>query len=264
MRLEKSKDVVELPDDEIEFVLENPMDETFETNYYSYRLWKHVEGEWYQITPWAWIEPLTPLEPENRHVWNVSVDGDGYGDVTSELEELDSDVLATEMGESHDPVWMGVGGGRYAFETDGWWESLDHESKTGFCTRFTVDGPELDVTPTVDAVAERDGDTVTVTLEDEEAGEDEHSAAFVVSRVDGSAEEVERLIPEQVIRWRRRRGYAYRNTLPYFEEGVESVRYETHGNRTNPFGTNLPSKVEYRGEVYEIEVEEEGRNAWHD
>jgi hypothetical protein len=187
-----------------------------------------------------WHQPLMKMEPSDEHTWTVTVD--------------DNKEVAPVQGTEGATV-SGIGGGKYVFETDGWFEDKSHEEKTGFCARFTVEGDEFVLTPTDDAVAEHDGERVIVT-DDREETEGARLAAFVVERV-AETEDAERIIPEQAVRGAGfSNGDVYRNTLPFFEEDVEVVRYETYDTTHPVFGIREPRVIEYEGGFYGVSAEE--------
>jgi hypothetical protein len=247
IRLARSDETVELPRDEISFTLTNETDRRFETNFYSWRVWKRVDGDWFHLFPQMWPQPLMSLPSGESHTWTLAIDND------------DSDGLG--LVESTDGALVaGLGGGTYAFETDGWFENRGHEEKTGFCARFAADGEPIDVAPTDDVTWERDGHTVVVTdanpLDEKGHGGDARMAAFVVTRTEPVAD-AERMIPEQVVRARGIGSrFRYRNTLPLFEEGVDEVRYETVDASYPVFGLTGPRTVAYEGEYFRVTAEE--------
>jgi len=240
--LERSTESVELPRGEVSFTLDNGTETMFMMNPYGWSLWKHVDGDWYHILPQIVRQPLMELQPSDEHTWTVTIDNE------------DEEGLHPAQGTEGDTV-AGIGDGEYAFMTDGWFEGDGHEEKTGFCARFEVDGGAIEVTPTEDAEAERDGETVIVT-DDRKPTENTRLAAFVLTRTE-ETEDAERMIPEQAIRWSHHaQSFSYRNTLPFFEEGVETVRYETYDGTHPVFGVQEPHVIEYEGEFYRVTAEE--------
>jgi hypothetical protein len=133
-----------------------------------------------------------------------------------------------------------LGGGRYAavagygIETD----------RTAALVEF--DAPAVEVTPTDDLrVEDRDG-TVTVVSDRHGDGERAEDATVVVERADGADRE---LIAEQVL---QRRGL--RNTVPFFESGVERVELRTDdqvARRAAGFGSD-PLRFRYAGQAYTV------------
>jgi hypothetical protein len=52
--------------------------------------------------------------------------------------------------------------------------------------------------------------------------------------------------------------YRLRNTLPYFEDGVERVRYVERSPGYPSFGVDEPYAIRYEGELYELRAAENG------
>jgi hypothetical protein len=232
-----------LPTTTFEFTLTNETDVRFDTNFYAWRVWKRVDGSWFHVAPTAWPQPLMALEPGESHMWTLTVDNTkSDGAPFSHVEGRQSILLS------------GLGGGTYAFTTDGWFATEDYQNGLGFAARFDLSGDPVELTPT-DEVTEttREGDTVVVNT-DREAGGDARKAAYIVDRVaegessDGAARGV---ITEQILRNRE-----LRNTLPFFEDGVETVRLEEQNATFPAFGINDPRLVEYEGVRYRITAEE--------
>lgn len=142
---------------------------------------------------------------------------------------------------------VGLGGGTYAFAVDGWFATEDYEDGVGFAARFELDGPAVELAPT-NAVREttREGDTVVVETA-VESGEDTKLAAFEVTHADDGSGDARRLVTEQALRDR-----TLRNTLPFFEEGVRTVRLVERTSTVPPFGVRGTEFVEYEGERYRI------------
>jgi len=242
--IEKSTETVELPRDEISFTLENGTETSFMMNTYRWSIWKRVGGDRFHVLPQFWNQPLMKLQPGDEHTWTVTINN-GEKEGLFPAQGTDGDTVA------------GIGGGEYAFATEGWFEGDGYEKKTGFCTRFEAEGDDIELTPTEGAVAERDGDTVVVT-EDEEPTDNTRLAAFVLTRTE-ETEDADRMIPEQAVRWNyHARSFNYRNALPFFEEGVETVRYETYDGTHPAFGVQEPHVIEYEGEFYRVSAEELG------
>ncbi|QKY21441.1 hypothetical protein B4589_014055 [Halolamina sp. CBA1230] len=220
----------------VTFTLENGAGRELSTNFYAWTLWKRVDGDWYRVVPDIWPEPLTPLEHGEAHEWALTAEHD----------------LPPNPGRYYD-AWLeagtvsGLGGGEYAFTADGWFgESTDPQ--LGFAARFSVDAPELTLEPTEKlSDASRDGAVVTV----RGVGEgDDGRAELIVRRVESAADPA-RVIPEQAAH-----DYRLRNTLPFFEDGVERVRYVERSPGYPAFGIDEPYTIRYAGELYELRAEE--------
>lgn len=244
IRLTPARGRGSLPTAEFEFTLRNDSDARFAFNDYGWSVWKRTDGEWFHVEPRYWPEPLRYLGSGETHTWTLTVDNT----------RLDGDPLSRVEGR-RSVTLVGLGGGTYAFTADGWFESEDYENGVGFAARFELDGDAVELAPTNEVTeTTRDGDTVVVTT-DVEAGDDARTAAFVVRRAGGAggddADGVRRIIAEQALRDRK-----LRNTLPFFEDGVEAVRLEEPNSVVSPFGVGEAERIEYEGEQYRITAEE--------
>jgi hypothetical protein len=219
------------------FTLGNGSARTLSTNYYAWTLWKRVEDDWHHIVPAVAPQPLMRLDARSSHEWELTAEHELPADPGRDYASWES---AGSIG--------GLGGGEYAFTTDGWFG--DAEETVGFGVLFEVDAPELRLEPTARVTgSSRDDDTVTV--RGDGLGEEENRAEFLLRRLD-SGEDPRRVIPEQAAHDAR-----LRNTLPYFETGVDRVRYVERGHTTGPpFGVGEPYTIRYRGELYEASTRE--------
>ena len=232
-----------LPTTTFEFTLTNGTDVRFDTNFYAWRVWKRVDGSWFHVAPTAWPQPLMTLEPAESHTWTLTVDNTtSDGAPFSHVEGRESISLS------------GLGGGTYAFTIDGWFATEDYQNGLGFVARFDLSGDPVELAPTDEVVeTTREGDTIVVST-DREAGGDARKAAYIVDRLaegessDGTAR---RVITEQILRNRE-----LRNTIPFFEDGVETVRLEEQNSTFPAFGINDTRLVEYEGVRYRISAEE--------
>lgn len=231
-----------LPTTDLSFELANRTSATFRTNFYGWRVWKLVDGSWFHVAPRMWPEPLMSLSPGERHSWHLTVDNT----------DLDREIPRSEGTENVTVV--GLGAGRYAFGTSGWFESADYEDQTGIAARFELNGDPLELTAAGldDATVERDGDTVVV---DDYPDDEEHRANYTVTRVDSPADgaEFRELIVEQVLR-----DAPLRNALAHFEPGARRVELRTETGTFPPFGIDEPRHVSYDGRNFRIETEWEG------
>lgn len=239
IRLEPPRRRGSLPETKFEFSLTNDTGVRFAFNPYGWSVWKRVDGDWYRLAPVYWPEPLQYLPPGESHTWSVTVDNG----------RLDGSPLPNVQGTSS-LTFAGFGGGTYAFVIDGWFATEDYESGVGFAARFELDGDPVELAPTNEVTATaREGDTVVV-----EAQFKTDSApkgdAFVVDRVDGETvdgeADVRRVIPEQAIRDQR-----LRNTLPFFEDGVETVRLVPTDSSWPIFGAG-DGVIQYEGARYRL------------
>ncbi|QLG26958.1 hypothetical protein HUG10_05120 [Halorarum halophilum] len=229
-----------LPRATFEFTLVNGTDLRFGYNRFHWQVWKRVAGEWYYVAPRSWVDPLFFVEPGES--WTLTVAVDAEGSVADDADEA-------RGGSAESVALSGFGGGEYAFAVDGWFEGQDYRDGTGLAARFALEGEELELTPD-DTVTdtERDGDAVTVRT-DVDGGDDARECAFVLERAD--APDPRRYVAEQAIRDRR-----LRNTLPFFEDGVERVELVEQNGVTPPFGVNEPYGISYDGESYRVSAEE--------
>lgn len=238
-----------------EFTLRNGSVRTLSTNHYAWSLWKRVDDEWHHVVPEMAPAPLTPLAPGTSHEWQLTAE-----------HELPGNPGRDYTGWSSAGTVSGLGGGEYAFTTDGWFGERT-EGRVGFAVLLDIDAPELTLEPTAQVTdSARDGDTVAVRGEGH--GAEERRAEFVLRRVDdidegtssGSrtssddADNPRTAIPEQAAHDNR-----LRNTLSYFEDGIERVRYVEENHGTHPaFGVDDPYTIRYGGELYEVSASELG------
>lgn len=244
VRLTPAKGRGSLPTARFEFTLRNDADARFAFNDYGWSVWKRTDGEWFHVEPRYWPEPLRYLDSGEAHTWTLAVDNT----------RLDGSPLSPVEGRSSVTL-VGLGGGTYAFTVDGWFESEGYENGLGFAARFELDGDAVELAPTNEVTeTARDGDTVVVST-DVESGDDARTVAFVVRRADGESGDdggdARRVIAEQALRDRK-----LRNTLPFFEDGVETVRLEEPNSSVPPFGVRGTERIEYEGERYRITTEE--------
>lgn len=195
--LQPSRESVELPA-RVEFEYVNHGREQASGNPYFWRLWKHVDGEWFHIAPWVWPLPITTVAPGGRESWSLAA-------FPEQVVACDD---ATEVGY--------LGGGRYAFEVGIGRGTRSHAAL------LSVEAPPVSVEPVDGLVVERDGTTVRVEWPRRE-GEVERATLTVTSESGAEG----RLLPEQVM---RQPNAALRNTLPFFEGDVEDVVLETDRN----------------------------------
>lgn len=227
-----------LPDATFGFTLENRTNVTFETNFYGWSVWKRADGAWFHVAPRIVPDPLMRLGPDGEHEWTLTVSGTVPESAVEHVEGSESLRL------------NGLGGGTYAFAVDGWFSTEGYENGVGLAARFELDGDPLELTPS-NAVTgtTREGDTVVVDA-DFETDSTARGTAVVVERVDEEATdargEVRRVIPEQAVRDQR-----LRNTLPFFEAGVTTVRLEPTASSWPVFGVRS-GVVEYEGTRYRV------------
>lgn len=223
-----------------EFTLANDTDATLSTNFYDWRLWKRVDGEWFHIVPQAVQEPLMRLPPGGSHSWTLTAE-----------HELSEESRGMYLSWEESGTVSGLGGGEYAFTTDGWFGEYDEgETRFAFGVLLEFDAPDVTLEPTASVTgSSRDGDTVSVRGEGSDS-EDARLAEFVLERVDNAADP-RKLIPETAAR-----DYRLRNTLPFFEEDVEQVRFVEENTVWPAFGVNEPYTISYEGDLFEVTASE--------
>jgi hypothetical protein len=219
------------------FTLTNESDATFSTNFYDWSLWKRVDGEWFHIVPDAIQQPLMHLEPSDSHEW----------DFTAEHEQPLGPNRRYYSWERSGTVG-GLGGGEYAFTTDGWFREGSYDATTTFGVLLSFDAPALVLEPTARVTGHsRDGDTVTVRGEGSDS-ENTRRAELALTRVaEGEGTDPRVVIPEQAVY-----DYRLRNTLPYFESGVETVRYVADDATLPAFGVHEPYTIRYEREPFRV------------
>lgn len=231
---------VSLPRDTLTASLENAGEETFLMNPYDWRLHRYENGAWHHIGPRAVPEPAAQLEPGDRYEWTVTVDNTSLNEPELELRGRDDLV-----------VW-GLGGGHYAFGTDGWFENGagGPENSRLAVGRFAVEGAALELSHSAAVTStSRDGDTVTVAIDPEYGRHDRRSdpATLVVERL-GRGTEAPTVVTEQLIR-----GWPERDAFAAFEPGVRTVRVETTGDLLWPEDEDRHRR--YDGVLYRLTVE---------
>lgn len=245
-------ETVALPAGETTVTLANDTQYDYRTNFHAWTLSKRVDGEWYRIAPQYYPEPLHTLPAGDTHEWTLTVDNS----------EAPTGGAAAES----DIRLAGLGGGEYAFTVSGWFLS-EREDDGGrryhvaAGARFDLDGDPVELTPAGDPDTSRDGSTVTVTASEAPTDDAPLSVLTVerVSETDVPANNrVHERIAEQLLRPRmdaRGDPNPLRNALPFFADGVDTVRYEAPSGVTPPFGLNGSHYVGYDGDVYEVQSE---------
>ncbi len=234
--LEPSAERVEAPA-RVGFTLYNHSGDEMGGNRHDWRLFKLVDGEWFHVVPWAIPVPYTTLPPGGTEEWTIR-------------------AFSGRAAPCDDGIDVGyLGGGRYAFrvalsrESDG---ESDDDGEGVHAALFDLDAPAIEVTPTDDVRAARDGERVVVTSPRHRAeGEHRRPATLTLTRTDADADE--RLVPEQVMR-RRLRGL--RNALAGVEAGVETVVLRTD-ERTAERAVDYDADsrtVEFEGDTYRVTV----------
>lgn len=239
--LEPSATEASLPRAELSMTLANRSERAFKTNFYGWVLHKRVEGEWFRVAPRYWPQPLMTLDPGAEHTWRLR------------LRRETPPTGASSAGGTEDLTLVGLGGGTYAFAVDGWFADTDYEHKTVGAARFDLDGDPLTLAQT-SAVTDvsRDGGVVTVRAENPSGADDGRRGTFVLTRTD-EADEVRRLITEQVVR-----RWPLRDALAQVEEGVTEVRVETRTSTYPAFGVQDEAPaISYDGRTWAVSASAE-------
>lgn len=242
LSLTPARGELDLPADGTTFALENDTEHAFSLNFYDWGLHKRVDGDWYYVTPQEIPEPLHTLPAGETHEWAFAVDN---GEEPSTGPSSDAAISVA-----------GLGGGEYAFEASGWFDSGDHEHRIGVGARFRVNGDRLQLGRPDGYSGTRDGDTVVVTPDDTDS---EPVEAFVVERVGESGVPPEKQIhghvAEQLVRPAPGANrMLLRDALAFFEGGVTAVRVEEATEFDTPFPRDEHYYFAYRGAVYEARV----------
>lgn len=243
LALTPADDALSLPTAETTFTLANDTDYPFMLNFYDWGLHKRVEGEWYYIAPRMIPEPLHTLPSGETHEWSFSVDNT-------------REPSSNPSGEADVSV-ASLGGGEYAFETSGWFESGDHEHKVGQGALFTLNGDQIELTKPDDVSTTNQGETVVVTRDDESG---DLTEALVVERVGEAGVPPGKPIHDHIAEQLGRPSpFAERpllgNALACFESGVATVRIESTGELQPRFDRDKHYYVRYRDEFYEARIE---------
>lgn len=232
------------PDQSTEFTLRNRSEQRFETNYYRWKVYKRVDGEWYYIAPESWPEPLTPLAAGDDHTWTLTVATGRVSDGESiePVEGTESLTLA------------GLGGGHYAFGTDGWFAAASHEETIALATGFELNADQLQLTPTA-AISETewDGETLVArSTRGESDGEDDQPDTFVLERIDGSETDAELVITEQVVR-----NDQLRDSIALSRKhDADRVHLKEFSGSIPPFGLQDARTYEFEGNQYRVTARE--------
>jgi hypothetical protein len=180
---------------------------------------KLVDGDWYDLTPAGQSGSRRRLVPGAVEQWALS--------------------LTRGAAESGTTAVGRLGGGRYAFVVDV--ETVPSVP----AALLAVDAPPLTITPDDDLSVSRDGTTVTVTARDEA---DSEAATLTVTRQERA--------DRRVIREHVQRHAGLRNTLPFFEDGVERVVLRTDIDTVrNVLGRQQSRSIQVDGDAYRIQTD---------
>jgi hypothetical protein len=196
-------------------------------HWYVYKL---HDGEWFDLGPYVRTADCRKVTPAGTKSWTLHAYRGGGS-------------LPPENGRAY-PY---LGGGRYAV-------SVGYGDESSSSTAMVeLVGDPIEIVPTDGVEHERDGSTVTVTSPEWEGGDGERDATITVTRADGADRT---LIREQVMRpWYR----GLRNTVPFFEDGVDEVVLRsnervTYGSTGYDDGSN---RVRIDGQAYAVSSSKE-------
>lgn len=262
MVMEPSREGLSLPG-EIGFTLENRTDSRFDTNFYRAGLSKFVDGEWFWVAPQAVPQPLTPLPAGESHTWTVSMSGDLPEPTAVPSKPLSRNVTArattthgptTASRETSERTVGGLGGGRYAFGIDGWFQGGSYDRKTAFAAIVEVRGAPVELT-TTDAIENVtvNGDVLTARWTSG-GGEHAHRATYVLERTNKPPDS--HLITEQIVQEGTGDNDLLRDALALAtDRGVHEVRLTGQTASVPPFGVQ-ERVIEYKGKTYAISARE--------
>lgn len=234
------------PDRPTEFTLRNRSGQQFQTNFYHWQLHKRVDGDWYDIAPEFWPEPLTPLSAGEDHTWTLTVATADDGAPIENVQGTDS--LTVD----------GLGGGRYAFGTDGWFASGSYEEPVALAASFELDAAPLALTPT-DAITETtwDGETLVARSsrgEPDDGEAEEQRDAYILERTDDPAADPKPVIVEQVVRDDHLRDAIALSR----RHDADRVRLAEFSSSVPPFRLDGARTYEFRGTYYRVTAREDG------
>jgi len=218
----------------VEFDLYNYGEEQLRSPRALWRVHKIVDGEWFLVAPWSWVQTHLRLSTGERDRYT-------FGLFHDEAMECDAQTIDY------------LGGGTYAFDTD----YVPPDELVTYATMFDVEAPALTLDVEEDATVE-EGNPAVVTLPDYQ----DATAPVTVTVARTDAHPDSKLIPEQLPRIPFR---VLRNSLPLFDGGREAVRVRTDRETAQwlpvegtsemvewLFGSEIGDVVEYRGETYEV------------
>lgn len=198
-----------------------------------WRLEKLHDGKWFTIGPRMHTADCRIVESGETKSWTLDA---SHGSPTTEQDRY-------EPGRS---VFGSLGGGRYAV-TVGYGHDTDESGAL-----VELSGPGVDVVPEENLSVEENGAEVVVTSPHYESAE--RTGTVVVSR---ATDADRRLVAEQVLQPYYR---GLRNTLPFLEDGVETVRLRTDSGTASsvpspPDETDRSAaRIEVDGKQYSVEA----------
>lgn len=257
-----------LPSAEASFTLTNTTDGLVSSNFYAWGLYQHFKGSWVHVTPRPVPEPIMMLESGASHTWTLAVENATLG-------TEDEIVLG---GGTTDLAIGGLAPGHYAFAISAFVRPDEHLTATAtggtptptesptvtptstparsptdafpehvvLVARFRLSGESPGLVPAPDAeVSTREDGLVEVTTA---AGRDPETPDVVVT-AERAPENADTAEPIPLALAYQAPGV--RNTVPFFEAGVDRVELTTR-NYYGPldFGDDGTRHATVLGETY--------------
>ena len=204
----------------LDFDLVNHATEHATGNPAYWSLYKLVDGDWQKLEPQGYVLPMGYVWPGDTEQYR--------------LRAANGEALPCSDGKTTGYL----GGGTYALEV-----GMSVESRTHAAV-FDVDAPPVAFSPIEAVETEREGATVTAT--DDRWRNDRGRGVVDVTREAGADEGAARVVSPELA---ARRHY-FRNTLPLFADGVETVRLRTSDGAADDAADIGP--ISYRGNVYAV------------
>ena len=235
----------------IEFTLRNDSDARLATNFYNWRVDKHVDGRWNRVAPMGHNDPLMFVDPGDTHTWTVTPTNDG----------IDEGAPVEPAGGTETIALAGVGPGAYAFRARGWVDGERSEKILAFAATFELEGESLELAPTnaiedVEREEREDGpgDRLVASSSRGDPDDEYHrSGAFELEVVEEPVEgEARSVITEQLVRQDRLRDAV----ALVRSHDVSAVRIEEYDGTGPVFGRDGDEVYEYQGAFYRVRTRE--------
>lgn len=249
--LEPRRERLSLPQGGADFLLKNFSTNPIRIDEGDWRLFKLRNGRWYRVLPWETATAPTTVPPggQSRHL--LSVDNRISYNRTGIVTGIGGGLYAVRYGSR--PLIADFDSGPVRIPGDGTGgdgEDAGDEPRQAQAALLAVEGDRIGVEPDVpDDRVDRDDGTLTVDFGD--GGE----AVFVVRRADPDEGDPVTVIDEQA-----NQTTALRNTVGFFQEGVQRVRFQAQPGLVDQpverFGTaGDPLLFAHDGETYFGRVE---------
>jgi hypothetical protein len=179
----------------------------------SWDLYKFIEDDWRLLTPFRTVPLINePLESDEFHTWNL---------------EMSNEVEMSDRLSPEDSEMAYTGSGTYAFSVSVSTEDGGGGDDIELVALFEIEGESLELEPIGVEGHERQNGTAVVRMgRDRSESENESGAgteAEVVARhVNGTVEEEVEQMPSELAA----QLHPIRNTLAFFDEDTEEVRFE--------------------------------------